>query len=170
VPDSPQGVDLELLRKAHWAIDRVTNDMSGRFAFNTAIAAVMELVNTSYRLADEAGAGARRSACATAASLISPFAPHLGAEVFELMTGRRVWEEPWPQADPALLEQDTFELVCQVNGRVRDRVRAPADASREDLEALARTARGVQAHLDGHEVVKVVVVPGRLVNFVVRGA
>ena len=69
---------------------------------------------------------------------------------------------------PALLEADTFELVCQVNGKVRDRVPAPAGASREELEALAREAPNVRAHLDGHELVKVIVVPAKLVNFVVR--
>jgi leucyl-tRNA synthetase len=167
-PENPDGADRELLRKAHWAIDRVTRDMAGRFAFNTAISAVMELVNDGYRLREQAGAGARREACATAASLIFPFAPHVAAEVYEMLTGARVWEEPWPQADPGLLERETFELVCQVNGRVRDRVDAPADASRDELEALARATRGVQAHLDGHQVVKVIVVPGKLVNFVVR--
>jgi leucyl-tRNA synthetase len=167
-PENPDGADLELLRKAHWAIDRVTRDMAGRFAFNTAISAVMELVNDGYRLREEAGAGARRAACATAASLIFPFAPHVAAEVYEMLTGARVWEEPWPQADPGLLERETFELVCQVNGRVRDRVDAPADASRDELESLARATRGVQAHLDGHQIVKVIVVPGKLVNFVVR--
>jgi leucyl-tRNA synthetase len=167
-PENPDGADRELLRKAHWAIDRVTRDMAGRFAFNTAISAVMELVNDGYRLREEAGAGARRAACATAASLIFPFAPHVAAEVYDMLTGARVWEEPWPQADPGLLERETFELVCQVNGRVRDRVEAPADASRDELESLARETRGVQAHLDGHQVVKVIVVPGKLVNFVVR--
>jgi leucyl-tRNA synthetase len=105
---------------------------------------------------------------ATAASLIFPFAPHAGAEVFELVTARRAWEEPWPAADPAMLVADTFELVCQVNGKVRDRLRAPSSATREQLEALALAAPGVVAHLDGHEVVKVVVVPGKLVNIVVR--
>jgi leucyl-tRNA synthetase len=167
-PAAPAGADLELLRKTHWAIDRVTSDMSGRFAFNTAIAAVMELVNESYRVREDAGVGARREAAATAASLIFPFAPHVSSEVYEMLTGERVWETRWPEADPALLERDTFELVCQVNGRVRDRVEAPTDASREQLESLCRGARGVEAHLDGHEVAKVVVVPGKLVNFVVR--
>ena len=79
-----------------------------------------------------------------------------------------MWEQPWPAADPALLERDTFELVVQVNGKVRDRLEAPRGASREELEALARERPNVRAHVDGHEVVKVVVVPGRLVNFVVR--
>ena len=78
-----------------------------------------------------------------------------------------MWEQPWPDADPALLERDTVELVVQVNGKLRDRVQAPA-------ARVARRARGagahaaLQAHVDGKEVVKVVVVPGRLVNFVVR--
>jgi leucyl-tRNA synthetase len=106
-------------------------------------------------------------ATATAASLIFPFAPHLGAEVYELLTGERVWEQPWPDADPALLERDTVELVVQVNGKLRDRVQAPASASREELEGLARTPR-IESHVNGKDVVKVVVVPGKLVNFVVR--
>ena len=105
---------------------------------------------------------------ATAASLIFPFAPHLGSEVYAMLTGRRVWEEPWPLADPAMLTAEVFELVCQVNGKVRDRVAAPTEAPREELERLALAADGVRAHLDGHDVVKVVVVPGKLVNVVVR--
>jgi leucyl-tRNA synthetase len=165
--EAPQGDDLELMRKAHWAIDKVTNDMAGRFAFNTAIAAVMELVNECYRRRNKVQAATLHFATATAASLIFPFAPHCGAEVYEALTGERVWEQPWPDADPALLERDTVELVVQVNGKLRDRVQAPAAASREELEALARTPR-LEAQVDGKEVVKVVVVPGKLVNFVVR--
>ena len=160
--------DLALLRKAHWAIDKVTGDMTGRFAFNTAIAAVMELVNDCYRHREDAAPETLRTAVATAASLLQPFAPHTSADVYEQVTGRRVWEEPWPTADPALLARDTFELVCQVNGKVRDRVTVPADAPEEELVRLAREAPNVRAHVDGREVVKEVVVPGKLVNIVVR--
>jgi leucyl-tRNA synthetase len=85
-----------------------------------------------------------------------------------MVTGRRVWEEPWPEADPSLLVADTFELVVQVNGKLRDRVEAPADASREEQEALARQSERVLAQLNGGQVVKTIVVPGKLVNFVVR--
>jgi leucyl-tRNA synthetase len=166
-PDDPAGDALTLVRKAHWAIDKVTSDMIARFGFNTAIAAIMELVNEVYRF-PEADPAARRFATATAASLLFPFAPHLGAEVYEQLTGKRVWEEPWPDADPAMLQADTFELVCQVNGKVRDRVTAPTAAGREELEALCLQARGVQTHLNGQPADKVVVVPGKLVNFVVR--
>ncbi|MGA9853704.1 MAG: class I tRNA ligase family protein, partial [Gammaproteobacteria bacterium] len=166
-PADPSGDALTLVRKANWAIDRVTSEFVGRFGFHNAIAAVTELVNDLYRF-PEADVEARRFAVATGASLIFPFAPHAGAEVFEMVTGRRAWEEPWPAAEPAMLVADSFELVCQVNGKVRDRLQAPSAATREELEALALAAPGLAPHLDGHEVVKVVVVPGKLVNIVVR--
>jgi len=168
-PVSPQGADLVLVRKANWAIDKVTGDMSsGRFAFNTAIAAVMELTNEVSRLRDEAGTGAMRFALETANSLLFSFAPHAAADGYHLLTGRRVWEEPWPAADAQFLSSDTYELVCQVNGKLRDRVEVAADADRESLEATALAAPNVRAHVDGHDVVKVIVVPGKLVNVVVR--
>jgi leucyl-tRNA synthetase len=166
-PADPQGDALALVRKANWAIDKVTGDVGGRFAFNTAISAVMELVNEVYGHLD-ADLEARRFAVATAASLVFPFAPHLGAEVYERLTGRRVWEEPWPDADPEMLTAATFELVCQVNGKVRDRVTASTGASDDELQELCLAARGVRAHLDGSEITKVVVVPDKLVNVVVR--
>jgi leucyl-tRNA synthetase len=163
----PSQDDTALLRKTHWAIDKVTHDLDGRFAFNTAIAALMELVNELYRR-PAADLAVRCFATATAASLVFPFAPHIGSEVYERLTGERVWEQPWPEADAAYLSADSFQLVCQVNGKVRDRVEAPTGAGRDTLETLARAAAGVQAHLAGHDIVKVVVVPGKLVNFVVR--
>jgi leucyl-tRNA synthetase len=166
-PADADGDALTLVRKANWAIDRVTTGMTGRFTFNTAIAAIMELVNEIYHHLD-AEIGARRFAVATAASLLFPFAPHLGSEVYEMVTGRRVWEEPWPDADPDMLQSETFELVCQVNGKVRDRVTAESGSPREELERLCMATRGVQTHVDGHEVAKVIVVPDKLVNVVVR--
>jgi leucyl-tRNA synthetase len=166
--EPPEGDDLTLMRKAHWAIDKVTNDMAGRFAFNTAISAVMELVNESYRHRETVKPATLHFAAATAASLIFPFAPHTGAEVYELLTGERVWETPWPDADLSLLERDVIEIVVQVNGKLRDRVEASASATREELEALARQQPNAIAHMDGKQVIKVIVVPGKLVNFVVR--
>ncbi len=166
-PPDPEGDALTLVRKANWTIDKVTTDMVGRFPFNTAIAAVMELVNEIYRHPD-ADPEARRFAAVTAASVLFPFAPHLSAEVYEQLTGRRVWEEPWPDADSDLLQADTFELVCQVNGKVRDRVSAPTGAQREELERLCLESRGVQNHVNSQEIAKVVVVPDKLVNVVVR--
>jgi leucyl-tRNA synthetase len=162
-----EGADLELARKTHWAIDKISHDLR-RFAFNTAIAAVMELLNECSRLREQASAGTQRFALATAASLLFPFAPHVSADVYDRLTGERVWEQPWPQADPTLLEREVYELVCQVNGKLRDRVQASADASPEELKELCLRAPNVQAHLDGKEIVKEIVVPGKLVNLVVR--
>jgi leucyl-tRNA synthetase len=166
--EPPDGEDLELMRKAHWAIEKVTSDMAGRFAFNTAIAAVMELVNEAYRRRAAVRPATLHFATATAASLIFPFAPHTSADVYELLTGERVWETPWPAADLSVLERDVVEIVAQVNGKLRDRFQAPVTATRDELEAMARVRPNVIAHIDGKHVVKVVVVPAKLVNFVVR--
>ncbi len=142
--------DRALLAKAHWAIDKVTRDIERGFQFNTAIAAVMELVNDAYRLkdglyGDPAGEAALRFATATAASLLFPFAPHLGAEVYEAVEGRRVWEDPWPEADPAMLESDTFTLVVQVNGRLRARDRGRCAGPRGGARAPGAQRRRREA-------------------------
>jgi leucyl-tRNA synthetase len=165
---APDGEPSALLRKAHWAIDRVTRDMEHGFGFNTAIAAVMELVNETYRQRDTAPPSHVRFAIATAGSLIFPFAPHMGAEAYELMTGARVWEEPWPVADPKLLATEEIQLVVQLNGKLVDRMAAPAAASREQLEEIARGSGKLAARLNGKQIVKAIVVPGKLVNFVVK--
>jgi leucyl-tRNA synthetase len=173
-PDPGAGGEAhELLAKAHWAIEKATRDFERSFQFNTVISAVMELVNDAYRLKDglyesPEGGAAVRFATATAASLIFPFAPHLGAEIWERLVGGRVWEQPWPQADPALLVSDTVTLVVQVNGKLRDRIEAPAEAPKEELLRLARESEKVARHIGGQEIVKEIVVPGKLVNLVVR--
>jgi leucyl-tRNA synthetase len=171
--DGADGSARELLAKTHWAIAKVTRDIDPRFQLNTAIAAVMELVNKIYELKDAlyedaTGAATVRFATATAASLLFPFAPHLGAEVYEWLTEGRVWEQPWPEADPALLESETFMLVVQVNGKLRDRIEVEADAPEEELLELARASENVKRHLDGKAIVKEIVVPGKLVNLVVQ--
>jgi leucyl-tRNA synthetase len=162
-----EGPDLALLRKTHWAIDKVSGDLR-RFAFNTAIAAVMELLNECYRVRESAAPATLRFAVQSAASVLFPFAPHVSADAYQLLTGARVWEQPWPQADEAFLESDFYELVCQVNGKVRDRVQVAADATAEELKERCRVAPNVKAHVGGHEIVKEIVVPGKLVNLVVR--
>jgi leucyl-tRNA synthetase len=173
-PDPGAGDEArELVAKVHWAVDKATRDFQRGFQFNTVISAVMELVNDAYRLKDNLygepeGGAAVRFATATAASLIFPFAPHLGSEIYERLTGERVWEQPWPEADPQLLMSDTVTLVVQVNGKLRDRIEAPAEAPKEELLRLARESEKVARHLDGHQIVKEIVVPGKLVNLVVR--
>jgi leucyl-tRNA synthetase len=171
--EQADGPPRELLAKAHWAVDKATRDFNRGFQFNTVISAVMELVNEAYRLKDDLygspeGRAAVRFATATAGSLIFPFAPHLGSEIYERLTGTRVWEQPWPEADPNLLTSDTVTLIVQVNGKLRDRVEAPAEAPKEELLRLARESEKVARHIDGQQIVKEIVVPGKLVNLVVR--
>jgi len=163
-----------LLAKANWAIDKVTRDIDPRFQFNTAISAVMELVNETYRLkdglyGDATGEAAIRFSTSTAASLLFPFAPHLCSEVYEWLEDERVWEQPWPEADPELLERDTYMLVVQVNGKLRDRIEVASDTAESELVELAKSSDNVQRHLDGKAIAKEIVVPGRLVNLVVKG-
>lgn len=160
------GDALTLMRKAHETIAALTGDIH-RFHFNKALARLDELVNEIYRLPD-ADPRARSFATAVVASLLFPFAPHLASEVFERVTGRRVWEEPWPQADQAFLTKDMVRVVVQVNGKVRDSLEVATGAAEDEVKRLALERPNVQRHLDGKQVVREVVVPGRLVNFVIR--
>ncbi len=160
-PGPPEGGPLA--RKTHRTIAKVTDDIGRRYAFNTAIAAVMELVND---LSKERASVDSRFAAETAVSLIQPYAPHIAEELWERLGHERLWEEEWPVADPALLEVDTVEVVVQVDGRVRDRLHVRPDLPKDELVALARASERVQTYLDGREATRTVVVPGKLVNFV----
>jgi leucyl-tRNA synthetase len=157
-------VDGPLARKAHATIAKVTDDIGRRFALNTPIAAVMELVNEIGRRPDDPAA---RFAAETAVSLVQPYAAHIAEELWERLGHERLWEAPWPEADPALLERETFELVVQVNGKVRARLEVPAGLSEDELAERARALPRVQELLDGSDVRKTIVVPGKLVNLVV---
>jgi leucyl-tRNA synthetase len=156
------------VRRAHATIAKVTDDIERRFQFNTPIAAVMELVNETYLAKDDPSRASEvRFATETAVSLIQPYAPHIAEELWARLGRERLWADPWPEADAALLARATFELVVQVNGRVRDRVEVAVDLSEEELVERAKELPRVRAHMDGKEVKKAVVVPGRLVNLVV---
>jgi leucyl-tRNA synthetase len=152
-----------LVRKAHETIAKVSDDIGRRFVFNTPIAAVMELVNELGR--DPSAPGARFAA-ETAVSLIQPYAPHVAEELWSRLGHERLWEAPWPAADPAMLEVETVEVVVQVDGKIRDRLQVSPDVDEEELVALARASERVQQHLNGGEPARTVVVPGKLVNFV----
>ena len=155
----------ELTRKAHETIAKVTDDVGRRQSFNTAIAAVMELINELSKAGPDDPAA--RFAAETAVSLLQPYAPHVAEELWEQLGHERLWEQPWPAADPSQLVRDTFELVVQVNGKVRDRFEVDVGASEDELIARAKASARVQSHLDGAQVRKTIVVPRKLVNFVV---
>ncbi len=161
VGDAEEG---PLVRKAHETIARVSDDIGRRFVFNTPISAVMELVN---ELGKDVSAPGARFAAETAVSLIQPYAPHVAEELWSALGHERLWEQPWPAADESKLARETFQLVIQVNGKVRDRIEASVSESEEQLVERALASPRVQAHLDGKDVRQTIVVPGRLVNLVV---
>jgi leucyl-tRNA synthetase len=163
-PESDVTTGTPLARKAHQTIAKVSDDIERRFVFNTPVSAVMELLNA---IGDEPEDPAARFAVESAVSLIQPYAPHVAEELWSALGHSRLWAAPWPVADESQLERETIVLVCQVNGKVRDRVEVPAGLPDEELVRLARSSERVQAHLNGGEPRKVIVVPDKLVNFVV---
>ena len=162
-----------LHRMTHQTIKRVTDDIEQRFHFNTAISAVMELVNAIYQFRSENGYGPEafpvlRLAVDTAVILISPMVPHVAEEMWEALGHeRRVVEEPWPQWDAEAATEDMQLIVVQVNGRLRNRIYVSPDASKEEVEKAALSDERIKAFIGDQPIRKVVVVPGRLVNVVV---
>jgi leucyl-tRNA synthetase len=154
------GESLALERALNRALKRIDDSFAG-FNFNTAIAAMMEFVNEATR----ARAALTRSQAERFLCALSPFAPHLAEELWSrLGHAGSIQRAPWPVADPAHLVDDEIDLVVQVNGKLRAKIKVPKDAARGELEARGRAA--IEEHLSGRTVRKVVVVPGRLVNFV----
>jgi leucyl-tRNA synthetase len=158
------GEPTALTRKANQTIAKVSDDVLRRFQFHTPISAVMELVN---ELSADTAAPAARFAAETAVSLIQPYAPHMAEELWQRLGHERLWEQPWPEADASQLQRETFELVVQVNGKVRDRFEVDADLPEEELVARAKASPKVQAHLNGEQVTRTIVVPRKLVNLVI---
>ncbi|HET9299454.1 MAG TPA: leucine--tRNA ligase [Candidatus Polarisedimenticolaceae bacterium] len=158
----PEAGDDEIERAFHRMLKRVDDSFHG-FNFNTAVAAMMTFVNEASR---RTGAFSRSHADRFA-QVLGPFAPHMAEELWSRLGHKTsIAEAAWPEVDPAYLTDDSFELVVQVLGKVRGRVQAPRSADEATLKRLARDA--VESHLSGKTVVKEVVVPGRLINFVVR--
>jgi leucyl-tRNA synthetase len=164
---------VQLVRKANQTVAKVSADVSERFRFNTAISAIMELVNDAYLAKDglfesETGRGVMRFVAETVVKLLDPFAPHISAELWQRLGNGQLWLEDWPRADERYLEDETYELVVQVNGKVRDRLRVARAAGKDDLLAAARTSEKIARYTAGKQVVKEIVVPGRLVNLVIK--
>jgi leucyl-tRNA synthetase len=160
----------ELRCKTHETIAKVSDDIGRRYTFNTAIAAVMELMNVVAKFEDRSpqGRAVLRETMEAVVLLLSPVVPHICQELWSAL-GRDgfVIDARWPEVDPAALVRDTVELVVQVNGKLRARVAVPAGAEREVVEAAARADDNVRRFLEDVTVHKVIVVPGKLINFVV---
>ncbi|MDY0291629.1 MAG: leucine--tRNA ligase [Desulfuromonadaceae bacterium] len=164
---SPEARTLQ--RKTHQTIAKVTRDIEGSFHFNTAIASVMELVNSVYAVKDKTLCqGAIREALETTVRLLAPFVPHICEELWSAMghTGG-VDASGWPKADPALMQEDEKLIVVQINGKVRARIMVPASATNAEVEEQALADEQVKRLTAEKTIRKVVVVPGKLVNVVV---
>jgi leucyl-tRNA synthetase len=176
-----------LLVKTNQVIQKVTVDIGERFHPNTALSAIMELSNdigaawAIKRDNRQGGSGKTPGGPAAAVDravlgfalemmirLLEPFAPHMVAELWDMMGRKAAWDAPWPQADPRFLAGDTVELAVQINGKVRDRIEVARDTAPAEVLAAVKGLPGVARYLEGRTLVKEMVVPGRLVSLVVK--
>jgi leucyl-tRNA synthetase len=159
-----------LRRQLHETIQKVGDDFGRRHAFNTAIAALMELLNAVGKFTDmsEQGRAVRHEVLEAMVLLLNPVVPHVCHTLWQVLGhAETVLEDvPWPQPDPAALVRDSATLAVQVNGKLRATIELPAYASKEEAEAAARAHPNVAAFLEGQIVRKVIVVPGKIVNIV----
>ena len=161
---------VDLRRKLHQTMSKVADDYGRRKQFNTAIAAVMELLNAYDKcdLSDTNGRALAQETLESIALLLFPIVPHIGQALYtELKPGADAGVQAFPKADPAALKQDEIELMVQVNGKLRGSIRVAAEADKASIEAVALASEGAVKFMEGKVAKKVVVVPGRLVNIVV---
>ena len=172
--ENPQGTALKLLRKLHQTTAKITQDFEGRWHFNTCVAAIMELVNEiqsadTQLAAGEVSPAAMYELLQTLILLLAPFAPFLAAELWEELIGEgAVLRQPWPKSDPGLAKEDEIEIPVQINGKLVSLVRVPAGSDAKTIETAALAEDKVKSRTAEKTVVKVIVVPGRAVNLVVK--
>lgn len=163
--------DKELNYVLNTTIKKVTEDVGGRFSFNTAISSIMELVNELYRYKEleEANQAFMKKAIDTVVMILSPFAPHICEEMWEALGyDQSLTAVSWPSYEKDALVRDTVEIVIQINGKVKEKLNVANNLSREDLEKIALSNDKVKALTEGKNVIKVIAVPGKLVNIVIK--
>ncbi len=163
--------DKALNYQLNYTIKKVSEDVGGRFSFNTAISSIMELVNEMYKFKemDKVNVGLLGKAVKDLIVILSPFVPHICEEMWQHIGEKEsVSAMTWPEYDESALVKDTVEVVVQINGKVKEKMMVPADADRPSLEKIALENDRIKELVDGKTVVKVVAVPGRLINIVVK--
>jgi leucyl-tRNA synthetase len=172
--DNPQGVALKLLRKLHQTTAKITHDFEGRWHFNTCVAAIMELVNEIQAADAQLAAGdvpapVMFELLQTLILLLAPFAPFLAAELWEELGGEgAVLRQPWPKSNPGLAKEDEIDIPVQINGKLVSVIRVPSGSDAKTIETAALSEDKVKARTAGKTVAKVIVVPGRAVNLVLK--
>ena len=163
--------DKSLNYTLNGTIKKVTEDAGGRYSFNTAISSIMELVNElyKYKQSGEINIPLMELAINDLLLILNPFTPHITEELWSDMGHKeRVYQTPWPEYDPSALVLDEIEVIVQINGRIKDKLVVPRDTDKEKLEGLARSSAKVQSACEGKTIVKAIVIPGKLVNFVAK--
>jgi leucyl-tRNA synthetase len=170
IPGEPSDADKRALRKLHQTIRKVTDDFETRWHFNTSIAAIMELMNELQSLESGLTSASLGECCRGVALMLAPFAPYLSQELWsELQQPGVAFKQPWPAYNEDLARENEVEIPLQVNGKLRSRLTVAVGTGREELERLARADAKIQEWIGDKPVVKVVVVPDKLVNIVIRG-
>jgi len=171
---SPSATSTKLLRKLHQTIAKITHDFEGRWHFNTCVAAIMELVNEMQGADAQLESGEVSPAVVgellrNLVLLLGPFAPFLSSELWEALgENQAVLRAPWPKSDPELAKEDEIDIPVQINGKLTAVVRVRAGAEAKAMEAAALADEKVRFRTAGKTVAKVIVVPGRAVNLVVK--
>ncbi len=161
--------DKQALRKLHQTIQKITGDFDSRWHFNTSIASLMELVNELYSLEAALSGVCRAELCKALTLMLAPFAPYTAQDLWAILGhSGPVFRQAWPLYNPALAKEDLVEITVQVNGKVRGHVSVAHNISKEELERLARAQEKIQPFLEGKQVVKVIAVPEKLINLVVK--
>jgi len=163
------GADKALYAKLHTTLEKVGSDIEN-LRFNTAVAALMEFLNTLYDYRKEHPVSpVYRTAIRYYIQMLAPFAPHMAEELWHWFNSDSVFQAQWPDVDKAALVADSFELVVQVSGKVRGKATVPADAGEDEIKRIAREIENVKSWLEGKQIVKEIYVPGKLLNIVVKG-
>ena len=163
--------EKELRRVLHVTIAKVTEDVKERFTFNTALSSIMELVNAFYGFQDAADVNPHlvRETALDLVKLLAPFAPHITEELWQRLGGEKsVHIQPWPAYEEAAMRQDEVEIVLQINGKVRDKIVVAAELDAAGMEKAALAQPRVKQYTEGKTIIKVIAIPGKLVNIVVR--
>ena len=152
------------------AIKKVTEDAGGRFNFNTAISSIMELVNEMYKYKNgEINKPLFNKAIETLLVLLNPFSPHLTEELWnQLGHEDRLYNHAWPAYDESALVKDEVQVILQINGKLKDKLMMPNNSTKEVVEEAARASDRFEEAVSGREVVKVIYVPNKIINFVVK--
>ena len=169
-PGGDGSADVKILRKLHQTLKKITHDFDTRWHFNTSISAIMELVNEMYLEESHISSAAMAQTLRILTLMMAPFAPYVAQELWEEQGGDGpVFKQDWPDFDPDLARESEVEIVVQINGKVRARLIVPPGTDANGLTSIARDDEKVQALLAGKTVVKIIAVPDKLINFVIKG-